>query len=260
MTTTEIREDVTLQQVPLAHIEDPHVDIRNDLRTSMESMGQRIPVRLRQRAPKRKTDPPRYDIVDGKHRVAVAAQLGWETIRAEVEPIGKTQADKHDRAKELLVANAVRERNLGAEAEAVDILLSSNKFTPEQISKETGVALRTVKELEAMKHGLVKEAFNRVKDGTIPRGAAMKMLRLDPVRQKDLLETQGEEPVKVADAEEAVRDQRNDMLDRLDKVRPQAMQDHSHLGHAVAAVAGQYTGQKKKALEEAAAILRGEGS
>ena len=250
--------DEDLVAVEIKLIEDPGVEVRQGLKTSMQNLGQRIPVKLRQRAPKRKTNPPRYEIIDGKHRIAAAIALEMTTIKAVVERIGKTQADKHDRAMETLVANAVRERNLGAEAEAVAILLGT-RLTPEDISKRTGVPLRTVKELAQMKRELVPEVFDKVKSGDIARGAALKMLKLDPVRQRDLIEEleDGKE-VTTKDADEAVRSQRNDMLDKLDKVRPQATADHTQLGHAVQAVAGQYNEQKQKVLLNAAAILRGE--
>ena len=250
--------DSSLEIVQLTQVEAPNVEVRSSTRTSMKNLGQRVAVKLRQRAPKREGAPPRFEIIDGKHRIAAAINLGWTTIRAEVEMIGRTAKDRCDRAKETLVANAVRERNLGAEAEAVAILLAT-RLTAEDISKDTGVPLRMVKELEAMKKGLVPEVFKKVKTGEIARGAALKMLKLDEVRQRDLIEgvSEGKE-VSVTDAEEAVRDQRNDMLDKLDKVRPQGAESHTALGQAVQMVSGMYTGKNKEALLDAAAILRGE--
>lgn len=262
MTAAEVAQqprDITLEDVTLTLVADPQVEIRSALRTSMEHLGQRVSVKLRRRAPKKKGDPPRYEIVDGKHRIAVAKDLEWETIRAEVEAIGHSQGDRHDRAMETLVTNVQRERNLGAEAEAVDILLGSGKFTTDEISKRTGVTLRIVKELQAMKKGLVPQVFDRVKSGEIARGAALKMLRLDEGRQTALAaEMDGEKTVTLKDAEEAVKDQRMDMLDQLDKVRPQPAQEHTQLGHMIQMVASMYSDAKKKTLLDAAAILRGE--
>lgn len=260
LTTNDTRR---LMDVPLDRIEPHGVEVRHDLKSSIAAMGQRVPAKLRERRPKRATDPTWFEIVDGKHRVAAIEAIGGDdpTVLAVVEPIGKGTADKHDRAMETLATNNVRDRNLGAEAEAVDTLLSSNKFTVEEISKRSGVNLRTVKELAAMKNGLVPEAFEMVKSGTVARSAAKTMLRLTPERQTELIAgADDDKPVRVADATDAVRNQRGDMLDELDKVRPKPAQAHTQLGHAVQMVAGMYTDKDRDTLINAAAILRGEKS
>ena len=242
-----------LKMVPTGQIEDPNCDLRPELLNSIRAVGQKVSVKLRERAPKRKGDPPIYDIVDGRHRVRVCVELGWQ-VQAEVQPIGKGLKDKHERAIETLVTNGVRDRNPGQEAEAV-ATLAGTRYTAEDISKRTGVKLRTVKDLLALKKGLIPEAFERVVSCDIGRTAAKAMLKLSPERQKDLIDA-GE--VTLNDANSGVRDQRNDMLEKLDKTRAAARQSHTHIGQAVQMVASQYNDKKRKVLENAAAILRGE--
>ena len=260
--TTTTNDTRRLIDVPLSRIEPHGVEVRLDLKRSIESMGQRVPAKLRERRPKHATDPTWFEIVDGKHRVAAIESIGGDDpmVLAIVEPIGRGTADKHDRAMETLATNNVRDRNLGAEATAVDILLSSNQFTVDEISKRTGVNLRTVKELASMKTGLIPEAVEMVKSGTVARSAAKTMLRLTHERQAELIAGGDDKPVRVADATDAVRNQRGDMLDALDKVRPKPAQAHTQLGHAVQMVAGMYTGKDRDTLVNAAAILRGEKS
>lgn len=234
-------------------IDAPNCDLRPELLNSMRAVGQKVSVKLRERAPKREGAMPTYEIVDGRHRVRACIELGFH-VQAEVQPIGKSQKSKHDRAIETLVSNGVRERNLGQEAEAVATLCGT-RFTAEDIAKRTGVKLRTVKELIALKKGLIPEVFAKIVSCEIGRTAAKKMLKLEPERQKDLISGGG---VQLADANSAVRDQRNDMLEKLEKTRAVARQSHGHLGQAVQMVASQYSDKQRKVLENAAAILRGE--
>lgn len=262
MTEAIVDTDIVLEQVPLEQIEPHGVDVRQSLKVSLNKVGQRDPVKLRRRVgtPEKAVRKGLYVIEDGRHRIAAAEALGWKMIRAEVKPLGGGQKATLDRAEGTLVSNVLRERNMAAEANAVADLLE--KMTEQEIHERTGVPLRIVKELAAMRRALVPEAFERVRAGTIKRAAAKQMLKLSPEHQKRLvLEAEPKEDGKTArvtikEVQSAVRAERQDLLAALDQIETPPLAEYGALADQVDAAAQRFAGEKRKALVAAAAILR----
>ena len=84
MTTKAVEVcEVDCAMVPLDQIEPHGVDVRSSLKTSLEKVGQRDPVKLRLRAgTSEKAVRKGLVIEDGRHRIAAAESLGWKAIRA----------------------------------------------------------------------------------------------------------------------------------------------------------------------------------
>ena len=255
--------EVTTAMVPLDQIEPHGVDVRSSLKVSLEKVGQRDPVKLRLRAgtSEKAVRLGLFVIEDGRHRIAAAKHLGWKAIRAEVRPLGSGQKATQDRAEGTLVSNVLRDRNMAAEATAVASLLE--KMTEQEIHERTGVPLRIVKELAAMRKNLVPEAFEQVRSGQIKRAAAKQMLKLSPEHQQRLVkeaepkeENGRPQRVTIKEVQSAVRAERQDLLASLDQIDTPPLADFAALADQVDATAQKFAGEKRKVLVAAAAILR----
>lgn len=146
------------------------------LRASMESHGLLQPVILN--APERGA---RYEIVDGRRRVAAARALGWQHIGAIVYTVDSLVAHTM-----TVTANTIRSANPLTDLEAI-MALHERGYTESDIATATGLRVGTIRKRLKLTR-LPDEIMQGVKNGKIALGVAERVASLPDARVHDAVE------------------------------------------------------------------------
>jgi ParB/RepB/Spo0J family partition protein len=233
-----------LELIALSDIEDPGLRAPRWLVRSIEHQSQRRPVVLGCNPKDMEGD---YLIYDGKRRIAALTELG----RTQVIALVCEDENEVNHAIETLVGN-LGERNPGAEAEAVEILLGEG-YNEERIVKEVGLDKKTVTDLIRLKQALHPVAFEKVKVGQLPLSTAKQMLRLSPEEQGMLAM---EEKVRAKDVKAVVRARSQDLLAGLEQITIPTLTLEDDLAQQIEGAALFLMGRERQTLIDAAEILR----
>ena len=235
----------SLVVLPFDFLITPQVELRKELTESIRQKGVLKP-------PVVVPGPNgKYKVTQGKHRVVSAKSLGY----TEIECIVDEEQDAVEQDVELLTDNILRERNYGDEAQAVERLLKAGLSEEDICQRLGGVKVTVVKELLRLKRSMAPTAFNAVKTGKVGRAAALKLSRLEPDKQTEVVKS-SEDKVTVKDADAALRVQKDAQLSTLDSIKTPSVNGNNELALQVEAVAQKHSAKKRTTLIDAASIIR----
>jgi ParB/RepB/Spo0J family partition protein len=148
------------------------------LKDSMYRVGLEQPVVLKEKG------SGRYEVLEGRRRIAAAFGLDWATISAKVYPSTLT---KKEGASITLSANAVRGDNPLGEMNAIETLTRSG-MTEKQIAGQLGVSTAWVNRRVRL-HTLRPKLLQRFADGDCTFTTAIEMTKLTQTQQERVEDT-----------------------------------------------------------------------
>jgi hypothetical protein len=246
---------VKTETIEVDLIDDPGVEVRPDLLSAIRALGFLInPLYLQPKG-------DRYVVLWGKHRTACLRRLRepgrhgrdrWETVEAVIDRRRATTEIKDVRAMAVLIENHVRATNPGAEIDAVAQL--ARRQRPEQIARGTGLNLRVVKDLIRMGKKLHPTALDALRVGNLSLSGGKALLKL-PSEEQEKVISGADGKIRVRDVSAAVRSRQTSLLSRLDGPGPM-YSNLTDLANQLDAVVGQFAGDDRRTLINAAEILR----
>lgn len=170
-------QDVTEELIGLHLIETMEgVRASAALRDSLEKRGQLQPVILNATG-----EHDKYQIVDGRRRIAALRELGKHHVRAYVYKVNPIVE-----ASLAITANAVRGANPVSDALAI-IDLAGAGYSERDIARATGLAVGTIRKRMKLA-ALHDDIFRGMRAGTVAIGVAERVASLPAKRQEALAE------------------------------------------------------------------------
>lgn len=197
-------EQVTFVEAPASTLEVIPIELINDVpaptsmarQTSLIKLGQVDPVRLRPGG------DGRFDIVDGRRRVANAKVAGLDTVTALVEIVTDTQA-----AFNALALNVSRSHSPMTEARLITDLLKHH--TQQEIAKMLGVTQAFISQRLSLLD-LVPDLQRRLEVGKMTLTAARAARKLSKEAQRELAKV---DKITVQSAKDMLRQYQAEMID-----------------------------------------------
>lgn len=194
---------ITFIEAPSATLETVLIQLINDTpaatsrprQTSLIELGQVNPVRLRP------TSDGRFEIVDGRRRIADAKVAGIETVTALVESLSDDQATLYS------LVQMSRSPNPMMEAKEIAKLLRTR--TQQQVAKSLGITQAVVSQRVGLLD-LIPELQDRLEVGEMTLTAARSAKKLSAEAQATLAK---EEKVTVKVTEDLLRNYQAEMVD-----------------------------------------------
>jgi ParB/RepB/Spo0J family partition protein len=191
----------------------------------------------------------KLEILAGNRRVGACRALDYP-VMAFVVPV---EVPREEALMMALTFNLQRSRNRPDEARRVDELMKLG-YTPQKIAEAIGVRVTEIKSLVKMMSAMHPDVKKKFSTGELTKSAAKELVKLPQDKQKEMLES-GVTGTKELSRE--VRSFQNDAFDALDQIEVPNITPDETLGTQVEQAAGKYSGDNRKALLKAAAILRG---
>lgn len=187
--------------------------VDRNLKRSLEKVGQLVPILVRP------ATEDRWELLDGRRRVAAARDLGWEEIEAVRPSLELAPTNRH---VSTLVTNLVRGDNPITEARAIKALI------------EDGYAIETLKELGLSKNKISRRlkllnldiSFqDKLERGEIALSTAARLADLPPEQQAKL---KGREKITGADVEQIRREWMLSLID-LESISTPSLGDKAEI-------------------------------
>ena len=182
--------------IPTNEILGVNIEHDLELQRSIELVGQQVPIIVECTQGDHALE---YRVVAGQRRVSACRALGIEEIHARIffrDP-DEGEVEFAQKLKHIVVAeNMVRERNPGAEADALWSLIDSELIDTvesgdyrealSRLAKKTGINKPKLRAMIDLKVGLTKIAYAYLKEGSISLSVAKQLRRLPDRIQYEL--------------------------------------------------------------------------